>query len=40
MNNSVATEITRLQKNMIALDNLDPSDNLAPSFSSKNSAPW
>ena len=36
---NVATEITWLQKNMVALQNLAPSKNLAPPCPSENSAP-
>ena len=32
INNNVATEITYLQKNMVALKNLSPSKNLAPTY--------
>ena len=39
INNNVATEITRLEKNMAALQNLAPSENLALSCHSENSAP-
>ena len=39
INNNVVTETTRLQKNMVALENLAPSKNLTPSCPSENSAP-
>ena len=39
INNNVATEITRLEKNMAALQNLAASENLALSCHSENSAP-
>ena len=41
MNNkhNIATETTRLQKNMAALGNLFPSKNLTPICPSDNSAP-
>ena len=32
INNNVATEITHLQENMVALKNLSPSKNLAPTY--------
>ena len=37
MNNDVATEMTHLQRNTVALENLFPSENLAPPFPSENS---
>ena len=39
VNNNVDTEVTRLQKNMVALENVAPSKNLAPTCPSMNSAP-
>ena len=39
INNTVATDITRLQKNMVALKNLASSENLAPPSTSENSVP-
>ena len=39
INNNVATEMTCLQENMIALKNLGPSENLAPTCPFENSVP-
>ena len=39
INNNVATEITRLQKNMAVLENLASSEKSAPPSPSENSAP-
>ena len=38
VNNNVAAEITRLQKNMVVLEVLAPSENLASNCPSENSA--
>ena len=38
--NNATTEITRLQKNMVALKNVIPSDNLAPPAPLRIQPPW
>ena len=40
INNNVVTEITRFQKNIVALKNLVPFKNLAPPALLKTQPPW